>query len=155
MSHPEHRTVDCQSSFTREMLVRMVGKTHPCIIIAANSKKRKRRQQSQQRWAQNDQETTDTQKNPIGKKKSQLPSASLCPNSAAVTRAQCVNSCVRFGWVRYAKYLLEIVSKVHVKYFLFIMTYYEKYMMQANSASSWFTSAESEGSITSGKGGQR
>lgn len=34
-----------------------------------------------------------------------------------------MNSSVRFACVRYTKYVLEIVSKVHVKYFLFIMKY--------------------------------
>lgn len=66
-----------------------------------------------------------------------------------------MNLYVRFAYVRYTKYFLGIVSKVHVKYFLFIMKYYEKYMMQANSKSSCFTSAISEGSVISEKGGQR
>lgn len=89
------------------------------------------------------------------KRKRQHPSASLCLNCITVTRAQCMNLYVRFAYVRYTKYFLGIVSKVHVKYFLFIMKYYEKYMMQANSKSSCFTSAISEGSVISEKGGQR
>lgn len=61
---------------------------------------------------------------------------------------------VRFACVRYTKYFIEIVSKVHVKYFLFIRKYDGEYTMQANSKSSWFTSAVSEGSVISEKGGQ-
>lgn len=76
-------------------------------------------------------------------------------NCVIVTRAQCINSYVRFACVRYTKYFLEIVSKVYVKYFLFIMKYYEKYMMQANSKSSCFTSAISEGSVILEKWGRR
>lgn len=80
--------------------------------------------------------------------------ASLHLDCVTAMRAQRVNSYFWFACVTYTDYFLEIVSKVCLEYFLFTMKY-EKYMMQANSKSSCFTSALSEGSVILEKGGQR